>query len=108
MQAYTNNRPMNSQVLKAAADMMRDQTEDFLHQIKEHEQKNGKSPSVTRRKNYYLQLLRFFDLAEDTAQREYIKGLDVARRENEPNRWNREEYRAAHAFKVINNNKKLY
>ena len=99
---------MNLQVLKAAADIMRGQTLENLQQIKDYERQHGKTQAVTRRKLYYEQVLSFLDLAEDTAQREYLKGLDIARRENEPSRWNREEYRAAHAFKVINKNKNLY
>jgi len=99
---------MNLQVLKTAADIMRGQTLENLQQIKDYERQHGKTQAVTRRKLYYEQVLSFLDLAEDTAQREYLKGLDIARREQDPSRWNREQYRAAHEFKIINNNKKLY
>jgi len=83
--------------------------------LKKYEATPGASaPAIARRREFLITICDFVEVSRDTAYNQYIKGLDIGRREVErkynpaPSRYDREAYRAAHNLNVIIENPNLY
>lgn len=63
---------------------------------------------IQRRIDLYSEVLQLINIIPDAIKESYINGLDRGRNNDQPSRYNKEQYRAAHEFKVINRNKNLY
>lgn len=100
---------MNSQHYSQSLYLMRQnliQKREDLRKYAQNPQANQKI--ISEREQFYKEVENLCNNLNEALEQAFLKGLDIARRNAEPNRWNREQYRAAHEFKVINNNKKLY
>lgn len=82
-------------------------------ELKKYALKPGASQVIIDRNNAFLsQLVEFLEITQEEISAQYIKGLDIGRREtrkaDEPGRHDRESYRAYHELKTKQNFPNLY